>query len=310
MFVILKIVNKYKDGIIDSKDIPKGGKQLPLLFGTAGVPLSAQERSSESGVKRIRELRLGALELEFVQGVRMGPEKARRVGQVAIEQGVALSCHGPYWINLNSREKEKIAASKERILHTARIGKIIGVRSVIFHPAFYHEDAAELVFERVLEALTGIREILDAEENEVVLRPETTGKGSQFGNLQETIKLAQYIPGVLPCIDFAHLHARSNGRYNDYNDFCRVLEETAETLGDRWNKNAHFHISGIEYGLKGEKRHLILNEADFQYKDLMRAFQTFAVEGLAICESPNLEEDALALQSIYLSLGSVKDETG
>jgi deoxyribonuclease-4 len=282
---------------------------LPLLFGTGGVPLSAQDRSSESGVKRIHELQLGALELEFVQGVRMGPEKARRVGQVAIEQGIALSCHGPYWINLNSRDKEKIAASKERILQTARIGKILGVRSVIFHPAFYHEDAAELVFERVVQELTSVREILDAEGNEVVLRPETTGKGSQFGNLQETIKLAQYIPGVLPCIDFAHLHARSNGRLNSYNDFCRVLEETAEALGDRWNKNVHFHISGIEYGLKGEKRHLVLKESDLQYNDLIKAFQTFAVEGLAICESPNLEEDALLMQNVFLALAKEKEDS-
>lgn len=281
---------------------------MPLLFGTGGVPLSAQDRSSEGGVNRIHELQLGALELEFVQGVRMGPEKARRVGQVAVERGIALSCHGPYWINLNSREKEKIAASKERILQTARIGKILGVRSVIFHPAFYHEDATELVFERVVQELASVREILDAEDNVIILRPETTGKGSQFGNLQETIKLSQYIPGVLPCIDFAHLHARSNGRFNSYNDFCRVLEETAEALGDRWNKNAHFHISGIEYGLKGEKRHLVLKESDFQYNELMKAFQTFAVEGLAICESPNLEEDALILQSTYNSLDIVKED--
>ncbi|MDD2234059.1 MAG: TIM barrel protein [Desulfitobacteriaceae bacterium] len=281
---------------------------MPLLFGTAGVPLSAQDRSSESGVNRIHELQLGALELEFVQGVRMGSEKARRVGQVAVERGIALSCHGPYWINLNSRDKEKIAVSKERILQTARIGKILGVRSVIFHPAFYHEDVAELVFERVVQELTSVREVLDAEDNGVVLRPETAGKRSQLGNLQEIIKLSQCIPGILPCIDFAHLHARSNGHFNNYDDFCRVLEETAEALGDRWNKNAHFHISGIEYGLKGEKRHLVLKESDFQYNELMKAFQTFAVEGLAICESPNLEEDALILQSTYKSLAKVKEE--
>ena len=266
------------------------------------MPLSARDRSSESGVNRIRELQLGALELEFVQGVRMGAEKAQKVGQVALEQGIALSCHGPYWINLNSRESEKIIASKERILHTARIAQILGVRSVIFHPAFYHEDAPGLVFERVVRELIEVREVLAAEGNEVSLRPETTGKVSQFGNLQETIKLAQQIPGVLPCIDFAHLHARSNGRFNSYDEFCGILEETAEALGERWNKNVHFHIAGIEYGLKGEKRHLILQESDFKYTELMKAMHTFGVEGLAICESPNLEEDALLMQRIYSSL--------
>jgi Endonuclease IV len=276
---------------------------LPLLFGTAGVPLSSKDRSSEGGIRRNRELNLGALELEFVQGVRMGEEKARKVGAIAQEEGIALSCHGPYYINLNSREPEKITASRDRILHTARISQILGVRSVIFHPAFNHEDSPEVVLARVVRELTTVREILDAEKNDVILRPETTGKGTQFGDLVQTIRIAQEVPGVLPCIDFSHLHARTNGQYNSYDEFCEILNETAEGLGDRWVKNVHFHISGIEYGLKGEKKHLVLKDSDLRYEELVKAIKTFGVEGLAICESPNLEEDALLLQQTYQSLG-------
>lgn len=275
---------------------------MPLLFGTAGVPLSTKERSSEGGVRRIKELQLGALELEFVQGVRMGEEKARKVAQVAFEEDVALTCHGPYWINFNSREPEKVIASRDRLIHTARISQILGVRSVVFHPAFYHEDAPELVLERTASQLVKVREVLDAEGNNVVLRPETTGKPSQLGTLQETINLSQVVPGVLPCIDISHLHARTNGRINTYDEFCEVLDITAEALGDRWVKNAHFHISGIEYGLKGEKRHLVLAEADLEYRELMKALHSFGVEGIVICESPNLEEDALILQSTYQAI--------
>lgn len=277
---------------------------MPLLFGTAGVPLSSKDRSSEGGVLRIRELNLGALEIEFVQGVRMGEEKARKVGIVAKEQNVALSCHAPYYINLNSRESEKIEASRDRIIHSARIAQILGVRSVIFHPAFNHDDSSEVVLQRVIRELMVIQETLNFEGNEVILRPETTGKGTQFGDLAETIRIAQEVPGVLPCIDFSHLHARSNGRYNSYDEFCGILEETAEGLGDRWIKNVHFHISGIEYGLKGEKRHLVLKDSDLRYEELMKACHTFGVEGLAICESPNLEEDALLLQQTYLALSN------
>jgi len=276
---------------------------LPLLFGTAGVPLSAADQSSEGGVRRIRELGLGALELEFVQGVRMGEEKARRVGQAAREENVVLSCHGPYWINLNSREPEKIVASRERLLHSARIGHLLGLTGVVFHPAFYHDDQPEIVLERVVKQLAAVRDVLDQQSNPVVLLPETTGKPTQFGTLTETVLLAKLIPGVLPCIDFSHLHARSNGRLNTYNEFCDVLEQVAEALGDRWVKHAHFHVSGIEYGLKGEKRHLVLQESDFAYLELLRAFRTFGIEGLVICESPNLEEDALLLQEAYASLG-------
>lgn len=276
---------------------------MPLLFGTAGVPLSSKDRSSEGGVRRIRELQLGALELEFVQGVRMGEEKARKVGAAAKEEGIALSCHAPYYINLNSREPEKITASRDRIIHTSRISKIIGVRSVIFHPAFNHDDSSDVVLERVVRELSIVRETLDAVGNDVILRPETTGKGTQFGDLAEIIRIAQEVPGVLPCIDFSHLHARSNGRFNSYDEFCQILDETAEGLGDRWVKNVHFHISGIEYGLKGEKRHLVLKESDLRFKELIKACHTFGVEGLAICESPNLEEDALLLQETYRALG-------
>jgi len=276
---------------------------LPLLFGTAGVPISSIDRSSEGGVHRIRELKLSALELEFVQGVRMGEEKARKVGAAAKEDNIALSCHAPYYINLNSREPEKIIASRDRILHTSRISQILGVQSVIFHPAFNHDDPSEVVLKRVVRELILVRETLDAEGNDVILRPETTGKGTQFGDLAETIRIAKEVPGVLPCIDFGHLHARFNGRYNSYDEFCEILDETAEELGDRWVKNVHFHISGIEYGLKGEKRHLVLKESDLHYEELMKACHSFGVEGLAICESPNLEADALLLQQTYLALG-------
>lgn len=233
----------------------------------------------------------------------MGEEKARKVGMVAKEDNIALSCHAPYYINLNSREPEKITASRDRIIHTARISQILGVRSVVFHPAFNHDNPSEVVLERVVRELLLVRETLDAEGNHVVLRPETTGKGTQFGDLIETVKIAKEVPGVLPCIDFSHLHARTNGRYNSYDEFCEILDVTAESLGDRWVKNVHFHISGIEYGLKGEKRHLVLKESDLRFEELMKACHSFGVEGLAICESPNLEEDALLLQQTYRALG-------
>lgn len=275
---------------------------MPLLFGTAGVPLSASERSSEAGIRKIRELGLGALELEFVQGVRMGEDKARKIRETAQAEQIALSCHGPYWINFNSREPEKVAASAERLIHTARIARLAGIRAVIFHPAFFHDDDADTVFARISKGLQRVREILDAEGNEVLLRPETTGKPSQYGDLGQTIRLAQAVPGVLPCIDFSHLHARTNGRMNSYDEFARILDTTAEALGERWVKNAHFHISGIEYGVKGEKRHLIFAEADLQHQELVRALHASGVEGMAICESPNLEGDALILQKEYQAL--------
>ncbi len=275
---------------------------MSLLFGTAGVPISAANRSTESGIRRVKELDLKAMEVEFVQGVRMKEEKAAKVREVAIASQIRLSCHGPYWINFNSREAEKITASRERLIHAASIAKILGAGSVVFHPAFYHDDAPELVLTRVVQELMLVREQLDLAGNDVILRPETTGKGSQFGSLEETVQMARAVPGVLPCIDFGHLYARTQGQINGYDAFSRVLDYTAESLGARWNKNVHLHISGVEYGLKGEKRHLALKDSDFKYEELLKACLNFELEGLAICESPVLEQDALLLQRTYLAL--------
>lgn len=275
---------------------------MAILFGTAGVPLSSRERSTEAGVQRVKELGLDAMEVEFVHGVRMKEEKAARVGTIAQRENIALTCHAPYYINLNSREQDKVVASKTRLLDTARIANILGATSIIFHPAFYTESKPETVLQKVLLELAEVRKELDKEGNKVVLRPETTGKPSQFGDLQETIRLSKEIDGVLPCIDFSHLYARSNGSINTYDDFCYVLDKIAEQLGDKWTNNAHFHISGIEYGLKGEKRHLIFRESDLKFAEILKALITFGIKGTVICESPNIEEDTLLLKETYSNI--------
>lgn len=275
---------------------------MVLRFGPAGVPLSTKEGSTEAGIVTVRELGLDAMEVEFVHGVRMKEEKASKVAKVAEKEKVSLTCHAPYYINLNSREEEKITASKSRLVQTAKIAKILGATSIIFHPAFYAEDTSETALAKVIKELTEVREELDKVGNPVLLRPETTGKPSQLGDLKETINIAREVPGVLPCIDFSHLHARANGKINSYDEFCLVLQETAEGLGDRWVNNAHFHISGIEYSSKGEKKHLKLENSDLKYCELLKALISFGITGTVICESPNLEEDTLELQKTYTQL--------
>jgi len=108
-----------------------------LLFGTGGVPLSAESRSTEAGIERIAELGLGCMEVEFVQGVKMSPEVAVSVGELAARKNVVLTAHGPYFVNLNAVERQKVHMSKERILQTARIAALFGARSITFHAAFY-----------------------------------------------------------------------------------------------------------------------------------------------------------------------------
>ena len=270
-----------------------------LLFGTAGTPISTKQRSSAFGIKRIRELELDCMELEFVRGVRMKEEMAQNIFETASAWNVALSVHAPYYINLNSAEQEKIEASVKRIYESARIGALCSAESIVFHPAYYQKDSSEKVYSRVSKLLGDLSSRLAEENINAVLRPETTGKPSQFGSLEELLQLSSEIEGVLPCIDFSHLHARSSGEENSYDEFSHTLSRVEDRLGRDGLNNMHIHVSGIKYGPKGEQRHLKLEESDFNYTELMQSFKDFDIKGLVICESPNLEDDALLLKNTY-----------
>ena len=137
------------------------------------------------------------------------------------------------------------------------------------------------------------------EKNDVWLRLENTSKIYQFGTFEEILKLSQEFDNVMPTIDFAHLHARSNGKYNTYREFSGVLEKIEKKLGKKGLENMHIHITGIDYGEKGEKKHLNLKESDLKYKELIKALKDFKVKGVAISESPNIEGDALLVKNIY-----------
>ena len=145
-----------------------------LLFGTAGVPVSTQPRSTEAGIERIAELGLGCMEVEFVQGVRMSPEVVVSVGELAAKKNVALTAHGPYFINLNAVEPQKAHMSKERILQTARIAALFGGRSITFHAAFYLKNTPAETYATVKKHLQQAVNTLQKEGNKVTISPEVT----------------------------------------------------------------------------------------------------------------------------------------
>lgn len=279
-------------------DIAKSGK---LLFGTAGVPHSSISKSTESGIERVAELGLNCLEVQFVRGVKMNEEMSRQVDDVAKKCAVRLTAHAPYFINLNAHEKEKILASQERLIHTAHVASLFGASGIVFHAAAYLNDSPEEVYERVKVKLEETVTKLRAMGNRVLLRPETTGKGSQFGSLDEVLNLSAEIEGIAPCIDFAHLHART-GNSNSYGEFIAILKQVEERLGRQALEQIHIHLSGIQYGQKGELKHLDLKDSDIRYVELLSALKELEVKGLIICESPDREGDAQLLQETYKSL--------
>ena len=273
-----------------------------LLFGTGGIPVSAKLPSTEAGIERIAELGLGCMEVEFVRGVNMSSEAAVSAGELAARRNVVLTAHGPYFINLNAVEPQKVHMSKERILQTARIAALFDAKSITFHAAFYLKNTPGQTYAVVKRHLEEIVNILRKEGNKVTISPEVAGKSSQFGTLEEILQLSSEIAGVAPCLDFAHWHART-GQANSYQEFIDILDQIEGKLGRQALDNMHIHLSGIAYGKKGETKHLMLQDSDFQYVDLLRALKERKAKGVVITESvPHLEEDALLLQQTYRAL--------
>ena len=160
----------------------------------------------------------------------------------------------------------------------------------------------EAVYNQIKAQTAKIIESLQKEKIDVWVRPETTGKATQWGDYEEIIRLSKEFEQVLPCVDFSHVHARTGGEYNTYDEFCLILDRILHELGQRAIDNFHAHLAGIEYTAKGEKRHLILEESDMNYKDLLKALKSFGVKGTLVCESPNIETDTKILRDYYYSI--------
>lgn len=271
-----------------------------LLFGTAGVPQSALRKNTLQGLREVKRLGLDCLEIEFVQGVKMGVDTAEAVGREAKNLGLALSVHAPYYVSLNSPRQGIRMTSHKRLLHSARIAQVCGASSVVFHPGYYGKNSPKETFGTIKENLKEVVFILRSQGDPVSLRPETMGKRSQFGSLEETLFLCQQVEGLKPCIDFSHLHART-GKANDYLSFYRILNKIKLKLGAQALKDMHIHVSGILYGEKGEIKHLMLEQSDFRYDEWIQALKDFDVEGMVIIESPTQEKDALMLKNLYFS---------
>ena len=267
-----------------------------LYFLTAGVPLRAGNKGYEAGFKVLDDMNLDGMELEFVRGVRISDKSREAVSAT----NKVITAHAPFYVNLNAREEDKVEASVQRIIETAEVTNSLGGYSITFHAGFYLGQEAELVYNNIKAQIKIITETLKKTNNKIWIRPETTGKATQWGNLEEIIKLSQEFETVLPCVDFSHLHARYNGISNTYDEFCAIFEKIGTEIGNYALENFHAHVAGIEYGEKGEKKHLNLEESDFNYKDLLKAFKTFDVKGVIVCESPNIEDDAKLLKEYYL----------
>jgi len=249
-----------------------------------------------------KSIGLTAFELGWVQSVRVSEETCALIKQTASEQGVGISVHAPYFINLNANDDEW-PKSRKRLMDAAHYGNLAGATDIIFHPGSYFERPPEEVLKVAIPRLKGCVTELRRVGNPVTLRPETMGKSAMLGSAADTLEMAKSIQGVEPCLDFAHLHARpGDGSMNTYEEWSALLLAYQKSVGKTALKRLHIHLSGIEYGPKGEKNHLKLVEADLDLKALFRALKEFGCAGRILCESPIMEEDALNMKKAWMKV--------
>jgi deoxyribonuclease-4 len=275
--------------------------QLSFVFGTVGSPISTPKKpgGSVGAIQRSAELGLHGLELGWVRSVRVTEQTCAEIKAAGITAGVSISVHAPYFINLNADDVEW-PKSRQRLMDAAHYGNLAGATDIVFHPGSYFGLPPQEVLPRAIERLAGCVEELRAAGNPAILRPETMGKSAMLGSLEDTLEMSRALEGVQPCLDFAHLHARvGDGTVNTYDEWVQVLEKYGQALGQASLSNLHIHISGIEYGDKGEKSHLALKASDLNLDAVMRALSDMHCAGRMLCESPIMEEDAVLCREAW-----------
>jgi len=241
------------------------------------------------GLEKCKELGLTALEWEFTYGVRMTNEEAKKIGDLAKELKLSMSVHGPYYINLVSEEKSKIEASKQRILQSCEKGHLLNAGYIVFHAGFYQKKDSETVFQMIKDEILDMQKTIKQKRWNVILAPEITGKPTQFGDVDELLRLKKET-GCHLTVDWSHLKARNNGKI-DYDEICSKL---------RGIKHIHSHFSGIEWTEKGERRHLITAEKDI--KELLGYIFKYKIDVTIINESPDPYGDCAKTKKILESL--------
>lgn len=271
---------------------------MKILLGPAGIPTVSKGGGTANGLLKVRELGLGAMEIEFTHGIQMKRELAREVGLVQKETKIKLSVHAPYFVNLASVDPAKIKASKARILQSCEMAHHMNASPVVFHPGFYGNYTPQETFEFIKAGISDITDKIREKGWKVGVAPETTGKTSQFGTLDELSLLLKEMKdkNCTLCLDFAHMWARYNGKVN-YDEVMKKVKK----LG-----HIHSHFSQIQYSEKGEQKHLTFSEAREKsppVQDVCKAILAARQNITIISESPVLEQDSLKMKKVFERLG-------
>ena len=255
---------------------------MTVKFGPSGL---GSAKDAISNLEAYHKLGFTACEISFTYGPYIKKkEDAEMIGKKAKELGIQLSIHGPYWINLNSEDTEKIVKSKERILECCKVGDWLQATKVVIHPGFYGKKPKEEAYDNVKKALLEIEEERKKKGYSCKVAIETTGKMNVFGSYEETYNLVKET-GCDFCIDFAHILAREKSyKFKEVFGLFKDQEEI------------HIQFSGISYGEKGERAHIKTAEKDL--KELISNLPK-GKRITVINESPFPVEDSVEALKIY-----------
>jgi len=256
-----------------------------IRFGPAGL---GGVKEAVFNLEKFAELGLRACEIAFTYGVYMKESQKKEIKEIrdtAKKLDIKLSIHAPYWINLNSREKKKVEESKNRILHSCKIGHLLGAKLVVFHPGYYGGMDEKLTYNNIKKQILDIQREIKKNKWNIKLAPETTGKVNVFGKEEEILKLVEETKCSF-ALDFAHLLARSRGKMS-YKEMIKKVRKF---------KTIHAHFSGINWGEKGERSHKATPESELK-KLLMVLPKNKDIT--IINESPNPVKDSVKALRIY-----------
>ena len=264
-----------------------------LRFGPAGYPQGS--KNPKDGLDKTKALGLDALEVEFVRGARISEDKALEVGRMAKDRDIRLSCHAPYFISFNSENQETRDKSINWVLDTVRAAHNMGAYLIVIHAASYGKSPGTAT-QSVIDGLSRCKDIMDDEGiGDVILGIETMGKKGQWGTLKEIEEVMDSVQGTHPVLDVAHVHARDIVWLRTENDMRSLTEDFFKLSGDI----AHFHISCIRYGDKGEISHLPLEAKDPDLQLLANVLRDTKQDCTFICESPLQEKDAVVFRDMF-----------
>jgi len=277
-------------------------RKIRIRFGPAGKPLGFKGEIIKVP-EELRNMGLDALEVQQVRRLDITKEKAELLKEEAKKHNILLSLHAPYAINFSSEKPETIEASKERLLQALEIANYMNAYVVVFHPGYYGSREPREALRIAIEALKEVAEKAKQKKLKPKIGPETMGKKSQLGSLEEVIEIVKEIPNSQPVLDFAHIHARENGSLNTRKNYEKIFEKIEEELGTKALNQLHIHFTKVEYGDKGEKKHHIFGEKyGPKFIPLAEILIEQNLNATIISESPILEQDALRMKKIVQAL--------